>query len=53
VVFIESLIAEESKRTLLYELNEVAALEGMKMSWDNRVRFEVARSNLMRLWAQV
>jgi PKHD-type hydroxylase len=51
VAFIESMIADEFKRTQLFELNEVAALEGSKMSWANKVRFEVARNNLMRLWS--
>lgn len=51
-VFIESMIADEHKRTQLYELNEVAALEGKNMSWENRVRFEVARNNLMRMWSE-
>jgi PKHD-type hydroxylase len=53
ITFIESLIAEEYKRTQLYELNEVAALEAMKMSWHNRVRFETARQNLLRMWAKL
>jgi PKHD-type hydroxylase len=53
VVFIESMISDEHKRTQLYELNEVAALEGKNMSWENRVRFEVARNNLMRMWSDV
>lgn len=36
----------------IYELNEVASLEGSNMSWHNRMRFEVARNNLMRMWTQ-
>lgn len=52
IVFIESMIADSFLRFQLYELNEVAALEGGKMSWENRIRFEVARSNIMRLWTQ-
>ena len=35
LTFIESRIADAAKRDLLYELNEVAALEGLEMSWDN------------------
>jgi PKHD-type hydroxylase len=53
ITFIESLIADESCRTLLYELNEVAALEGLTMKWENRVRFEVARQNLLRMWSKL
>ncbi len=52
VTFIESLIREESKRTLMYELNEVAVLEGLKLSWQNRVRLEGVRYNLMRMWSE-
>jgi PKHD-type hydroxylase len=51
ITFIESLIADEHKRTQLYELGEVAALEGLKMDWVNRVRLEVVRQNLMRMWS--
>ncbi len=52
ITFIESLIPDEYKRTQLYELNEVAALEGLKMSWENRVRLETVRQNLTRMWSK-
>ena len=52
ITFIESMIPDEFLRTQLYELNEVAALEGLKMSWENRVRLEAVRHNLRRLWAR-
>ena len=52
ITFIESLIPDEFLRTQLYELNEVAALEGLKMSWNNRVRLEAVRYNLLRLWSR-
>ncbi|MBX7199858.1 MAG: Fe2+-dependent dioxygenase [Rhodospirillaceae bacterium] len=52
VTFIESLIRDEAQRTLMYELNEVAVLEGLKMSWQNRVRLESVRFNLMRMWSE-
>jgi PKHD-type hydroxylase len=51
ITFIESLIKDEHKRTQLYELNEVGALEGLKMSWESRVRLEVVRQNLLRMWS--
>ena len=51
ITFVQSLIGDEFKRNTLYELNEIGALEGLKMSWDNRVRFETARNNLLRLWS--
>jgi PKHD-type hydroxylase len=53
ITFIESLIPEEFLRTQLYELNEVAALEGLKMNWGNRVRLEAVRYNLLRLWTRI
>lgn len=51
ITFVESFIADEYQRTQLYELNEVAALEGLKMSWESRIRLEVVRQNLERLWS--
>src|SRR5437868_6312583 len=52
ITFIESLIPDDFLRTQLYELNEVAALEGLKMEWSNRVRLEAVRNNLLRLWSR-
>jgi PKHD-type hydroxylase len=51
ITFIESLIADEHRRTQLYEINEVAALEGLKMDWQSRVRLDVVRQNLLRMWS--
>jgi PKHD-type hydroxylase len=52
ITFIESLIPEEHLRTQLYELSEVAALEGLGMRWESRVRLEAVRNNLLRLWSR-
>lgn len=52
ITFIESLIADEHRRTQLYELNEIGALEGLKMDWQNRVRLELVRQNLLRMWSE-
>jgi PKHD-type hydroxylase len=52
ITFIESMIADEYKRTQIYELNEVAALEGLNMQWQNRVRLETVRQNLLRMWSK-
>jgi PKHD-type hydroxylase len=49
--FIESLIRDPSKRDILWHLNEVAALEGFNMSWENRTRLQHARNNLLRMWS--
>jgi len=51
VIFIESMVKDEFHRTQLYELNQVALLEGERMQWENRVRMEVALQNLMRMWS--
>jgi len=52
ITFIESLIPDEFQRTQLYELSEVAAQEGLKMEWGNRVRLDAVRNNLVRLWSR-
>ena len=51
ITFIESRIADEQQRHLLYTLNEVAALEGNNISWDNRVLLEQVRQSLTRMWS--
>jgi PKHD-type hydroxylase len=50
ITFIESRIADENRRTQLYELGEVAALEGNRMTWQNRIRLQVVYQNLTRMW---
>jgi PKHD-type hydroxylase len=51
ITFIQSCVADQHQRTQVYELNEIAALEGLTMKWDNRVRLDVVRQNLMRMWS--
>lgn len=51
ITFIESYIADQHQRTQVYELNEIAALEGLKMQWESRVRLDVVRQNLLRMWS--
>jgi PKHD-type hydroxylase len=51
ITFIESYIADEHQRTQVYELNEIAALEGTTMRWESRVRLDVVRQNLIRMWS--
>jgi PKHD-type hydroxylase len=51
ITFIESYISDHHQRMQVYELNEIAALEGLKMHWENRVRLDVVRQNLMRMWS--
>ena len=52
ITFIESQIADGARRELLYEINEVAALEGLKMSWQGRTRLGAVSSNLQRMWSE-
>jgi PKHD-type hydroxylase len=52
LTFIESQIADERKRNLLYMLNEVRAAEGLKIEWGSRTRLEYISMNLHRMWAQ-
>lgn len=52
ITFIESQIADPAKRELLYELNEVAALEGAKMSDENFTRIQTVQQNLFRRWGE-
>ena len=52
VTFIESRVPDEFQRNQLYELSRIAEEEGPKMSWDHRVRLDVVRNNLIRLWAR-
>lgn len=52
ITFIESYIADEHRRTQVYELNEIAALEGLSMRWESRVRLDVVRQNLLRMWSE-
>ncbi|MGE3251260.1 MAG: Fe2+-dependent dioxygenase [Hyphomonadaceae bacterium] len=52
ITFIQSSVAEEAKRDILFELGEVAAIEGAKMDWLSRTRLEVARQNLTRMWSE-
>ena len=52
ITFIESMVPDEFQRTQLYDLSEVAALEGLNMRWESRVRLDAVRNNLLRLWAR-
>lgn len=52
ISFIESQVSDPMERDLLYTLNEVRGLEGLKMDWRNRTRLEYVSSNLLRLWSR-
>lgn len=50
--FMESLIPDQIQRELLYTLYEVHALEGLKMSWENRTRLQHVTNCLHRIWSK-
>lgn len=50
ITFIQSRIKDVMKRNLMYELNEVAALEGLNMKHENYTRMQALQYNLMRMW---
>lgn len=50
ITFIESLIPDAEKRALVYNINEVSALEGNTMQWENRMRLQLVAQNLMRIF---
>jgi PKHD-type hydroxylase len=53
ISFIQSRIADQSRRELLYELNEVAALEGLKMEPENYARLQLVQRNLLHRWGDM
>lgn len=52
ITFIQSKVRDVMKRNLLYEFNEVAALEGLNMKHENYTRLQAAQYNLMRMWME-
>ena len=51
ITFIESYIPDQTRRELLWTLNEVNALEGYNISWENRTRLNYISSSLHRMWS--
>jgi PKHD-type hydroxylase len=51
ITFIQSRIQDPFQRTMLFELNEVAALEGLKMEQANFSRLQLVQANLLRYWS--
>lgn len=50
ITFIQSRIQDPFRRNLLYDLNEVAALEGLKMAPENFTRLQLVQAQLLRHW---
>lgn len=51
ISFVESEIADPINRDLLYELNEIAGLEGNNMAHENYSRLQRVRDSLRRMWS--
>jgi PKHD-type hydroxylase len=51
ISFIESEVPDINHRDLLYELNEVAALEGNQMAFENYSRLQRIQYGLRRMWS--
>jgi PKHD-type hydroxylase len=52
ITFIQSRVPDPFRRATLFELNEVAALEGLKMSPENFSRLQLVQANLLRYWGE-
>ena len=50
ITFIQSQIKDPFQRNLLFDLNEVGALEGLSMKPENFARLQLVQSNLLRYW---
>jgi PKHD-type hydroxylase len=52
ITFVQSRVPDPFRRNLLFDLNEVAALEGLKMEPDNFSRLQLVQANLLRHWGE-
>ncbi len=52
ITFIQSRVPDPFKRNLLYDLNEVAALEGLRMQPENFTRLQLVQNQLLRYWGE-
>jgi PKHD-type hydroxylase len=52
ITFIQSRISDPIKRSTLFNLNEVAALEGLKMQPENFTRLQLVQNQLLRYWGE-
>jgi PKHD-type hydroxylase len=53
ITFIQSRVPDPFRRSLLFELNEVAALEGNNMAPENFSRLQLIQANLLRYWGEM
>ena len=52
ITFMQSRIQDPFRRNLLFDLNEVAALEGQKMEPENFTRLQLIQNQLLRHWGE-
>ena len=52
ITFIQSRVPDPFHRAMLFQLNEVAALEGLKMSQENFSRLQLVQANLLRYFGE-
>jgi PKHD-type hydroxylase len=52
ITFIQSRVPDPFRRNLLFDLNEVAALEGNNMDPQNFGRLQLVQQNLLRYWGE-
>jgi PKHD-type hydroxylase len=50
ITFVQSRISDPFRRNLLFNLNEVAALEGLQMQPENFARLQLIQNQLLRYW---
>jgi PKHD-type hydroxylase len=50
ITFIQSRVPDPFRRYMLFELKELAALEGLKMDPENFSRLQLVQANLLRYW---
>lgn len=53
ITFIQSRVPDPFKRATLFELNEIAALEGNNMDPENFGRLQLVQMNLLRHWGEM
>lgn len=53
ISFIQSRIQDPFRRNTVFELNEIAAMEGLKMDPDNYGRLQLVQQNLLRYWSDM
>jgi len=53
ITFIQSRVQDPFRRNMLFELNEIGALEGLKMDPENYGRLQLIQQNLLRHWSDM